>query len=384
MHAFSLAMLADSYLDAAGESPGAAALVRRRSSRSNPKSPRMRAAAGGVPAPAHASLALSNLFEWTNLAVIALSDATLLEAIVIAARPPLLAVAIFWGAFAANYAARRLGAWLFTERIAEHLPSHRQRLMLSAALVGCATFLMGCLPSYETSGGASSLLFLSLFITQGIAMGGDAACSAVYLHRCGAPQHRPSLSDGGAPPASAKPVVAAAMALMATLYVPCLLWDCRNPLTPWSALSWRLPFYISAATAALAVVVRLLLDEPPESPPAKGALELDAWIQWQVDWGGIELLPAALAAMAAVVDVFRESPALAIAIGIPSLAFWTCLLGRAADLRAEGRRASSSDGARRVSSSCRRASAASAASAASPRRRRSSNSPRRRHSDELC
>ncbi|KAI8467351.1 MAG: hypothetical protein J3K34DRAFT_37965 [Monoraphidium minutum] len=242
---------------------------------------------------------------------------------------------------------------------------------------------MGCIPSYDTSGGASSLIFLLLFIAQGIAMGGDAACSAVYLHRCGAPQHRPTLSDGGAPPASAKPVVMGAMALMATLYVPCLLWDCSNPLTPWSALSWRLPFYLSAATAAAAVVVRLLLDEPHESAPDKGAPELDAWIQWQVEWGGVELLPAALAAIAAVVDVFRESPTLAIVIGIPSLAFWTCLLGRAADLRAEGRRTSSSGGSRRCSSSSGGRRASSASDAVSPRRRHS-DSPRRRHSDELC
>ena len=80
------------------------------------------------------------------------------------------AVAAF-GGMAAGYVARPLGGILFGH-IGDRL-GRKRTLITTMSLMGVASFLIGCLPTYEMIGRAAPVLLVALRIGQGIAVGGE-------------------------------------------------------------------------------------------------------------------------------------------------------------------------------------------------------------------
>jgi MFS family permease len=57
--------------------------------------------------------------------------------------------------------------------------------MVTLLLMGGATFLIGCVPSYETIGFMAPVLVLILRMLQGLALGGGGAATYVAEHPVG-------------------------------------------------------------------------------------------------------------------------------------------------------------------------------------------------------
>ncbi|MCE0445970.1 MFS transporter [Streptomyces tricolor] len=86
------------------------------------------------------------------------------------ADPAVGTVAAF-GTFAAGYAARPLGGIVFGhfgDRI-----GRKSMMVLTMALMGCGSFLIGVLPTYATIGVWAPVLLVALRVVQGIAIGGE-------------------------------------------------------------------------------------------------------------------------------------------------------------------------------------------------------------------
>lgn len=72
--------------------------------------------------------------------------------------------------FAAGFVVRPFGA-LFFGRLGD-LIGRKYTFMVTLMLMGGATFLIGCVPGYETIGFMAPLLILVLRLLQGLALGG--------------------------------------------------------------------------------------------------------------------------------------------------------------------------------------------------------------------
>jgi MFS family permease len=81
-------------------------------------------------------------------------------------------------AFAAGFIVRPFGA-LFFGRLGD-LIGRKYTFLITILIMGLSTFLVGCLPSYESIGTIAPIALIALRMAQGLALGGEygGACSA--------------------------------------------------------------------------------------------------------------------------------------------------------------------------------------------------------------
>ena len=172
----------------------------------------------------------------------------------------LLSLAVYGIAFVS----RPLGALLFGhfgDRI-----GRRTILIVVLVLMGTATFLIGCLPSFETAGmfGACALVFLRLM--QGIALGGEWGGAALMVNEyCRGTRYQGLLGS----------IVQIASPL-GFLFASGVFAIVTYVSTPEELMSitWRYPFFASIVLVGLGVFIRSRIDESPEFENLKAHKDL--------------------------------------------------------------------------------------------------------------
>src|SRR5205085_4221451 len=132
------------------------------------------------------------------------------------------------------------------------LVGRKYTFMLTLILMGLATFLVGCLPTYDSIGWLAPALLVGLRIVQGLALGGQYGGAATYVAEH-APDGKRGFYTSWIQTTATMGIV---LALMVTLICRQLLGD--EAFASWG---WRLPFLISAVLVALSVYIRLKLEE---------------------------------------------------------------------------------------------------------------------------
>jgi metabolite-proton symporter len=154
--------------------------------------------------------------------------------------------------FAVGFAARPLGAVVmghFGDRV-----GRKSMLVLSLTTMGLATFLIGCLPTYEAIGIWAPVLLVLLRFLQGFGVGGEWGAATLMVTEY-APRHRRGLF--GAFPAMGTP----AGVILSNLVF--LAVTASMPDDAFAAWGWRVPFLVSIVLVALGLVIRLRLEETP-------------------------------------------------------------------------------------------------------------------------
>ncbi|MEW1908895.1 MFS transporter [Kitasatospora sp. NPDC085895] len=165
---------------------------------------------------------------------------------------PLTGTLLSFLTYAIGFAARPLGALVFGhfgDRI-----GRKRLLVLSLLLMGGATTLIGCLPTYRQIGVAAPLLLTALRLVQGFALGGEWGGAVLLVSEHGDRARRgfwASWPQGGAPAGNL--LAAGVLSLMtATLSDEAFL-----------SWGWRVPFLLSAVLVAVGLWIRLAVDESP-------------------------------------------------------------------------------------------------------------------------
>ncbi|MEK6423070.1 MAG: MFS transporter [Burkholderia gladioli] len=154
--------------------------------------------------------------------------------------------------FGVAYAARPLGSFLmghFGDRLG------RKVVMVGTLLLmGVSTFLVGCLPTFQSAGLLAPALLVVLRILQGISAAGEqaGANSMSFEH---APANRRgyytswtlSGTQGG-------------QVLAPAVVLPLAAFLSDDQLLSWG---WRVPFWLSAVVVVVGLLVRARLDETP-------------------------------------------------------------------------------------------------------------------------
>jgi MFS family permease len=164
--------------------------------------------------------------------------------------PAAVALLASFSTFAVGFVARPLGGIVFGhfgDRV-----GRKKALVIALIMMGLATTLIGCLPSYASVGAAAPVLLIVLRFVQGIAIGGQWGGAVLIATESAPPARRGfygSFAQVGAP----------AGVILANLAF--LLVTANTSQQAFMHWGWRLPFLFSITLIAVALFVQLRLED---------------------------------------------------------------------------------------------------------------------------
>ncbi|HSP76538.1 MAG TPA: MFS transporter [Cryobacterium sp.] len=173
--------------------------------------------------------------------------------------------------YAVGFLARPLGGIVFGQ-IGDKL-GRKHTLQVTIILVGVATFLMGCLPGFDTIGYWAPALLIGLRFIQGFAVGGEWGGAVLLVA-----EHSPDKSRGfwSSWPQAAVPVGN----LLATLVLLTMSWIL--PAEQFMSWGWRVAFWLSAVIVVIGYYIRTHVNEAPIFLEARAQVEAEQAISYGV------------------------------------------------------------------------------------------------------
>lgn len=160
--------------------------------------------------------------------------------------------------FAAGFVVRPFGALVFG-RLGDMI-GRKYTFMLTLLLMGGATFLIGCIPGYETIGFLAPLLVLLLRLLQGLALGGEYGGAATYVA-----EHAPAHQRGyWTSWIQTTATVGLFISLIVILITKTVL--SKEAFDLWG---WRVPFWLSILMVLVSYLIRRKMSESPLFAKAK-------------------------------------------------------------------------------------------------------------------
>jgi MFS family permease len=192
------------------------------------------------------------------------------------------------GAFAAGFAFRPLGALIFG-RIGDR-SGRKGAFLVTVTLMGAATFLIGCLPSFAQVGVISPILFISMRALQGVALGGEYGGAAIYVAEHARPDQRGFMTSF----IQTSAAIGLTTALLVTLITRGVVGE-----TAFAAWGWRVPFWASAGLLLISLFIRLKLSESPAfaALEAKGGRSEKPYVESFLRWANLKTVLIALFSM---------------------------------------------------------------------------------------
>ncbi len=173
---------------------------------------------------------------------------------------PTLALLSTLATFAAGFVVRPFGA-LFFGRLGD-LVGRKYTFLLTLVLMGLSTFLIGCIPSYETIGYLAPVLVLILRLLQGLALGGEYGGAATYVA-----EHAP-VGKRGFWTSWIQTTATAGLFLSLLVIITVKRNLSAEEFADWG---WRIPFWISIIMVGISILIRLQMHESPLFAAAKKA-----------------------------------------------------------------------------------------------------------------
>jgi MFS family permease len=166
--------------------------------------------------------------------------------------PHSVALVASFGTFAVGFVARPIGAVLFGH-VGDRI-GRKSALAMALVLMGLATTLIACLPSYAVLGVGAPLALVLLRFAQGLAIGGQWGGAMLMIVES-APRERRGFYGSFAQAGVPVGVVTANLAFLA-------LGALTSP-DDFIAWGWRVPFLLSMVLVLLGVYVHLKVEETP-------------------------------------------------------------------------------------------------------------------------
>lgn len=170
---------------------------------------------------------------------------------------PVVGLLLAYLSFSLTFFIRPIGGVLFAH-IGDRI-GRKKTLVITLSLMGGATVLIGCLPTYEQIGIWAPILLISLRVVQGLGIGGEWGGALLLAYEY-APAKRKGLFG------SVPQVGVTIGMLLATMAVSLMAMLPDEDFLSWG---WRVPFILSAGLVFLGLWIRNGLDETPEFKQAK-------------------------------------------------------------------------------------------------------------------
>jgi metabolite-proton symporter len=190
--------------------------------------------------------------EWYDFFLYGTAAALVFPALFFPNQAPFTGILLSFGTQFVGFAARPIGAAIFGhfgDRV-----GRKSTLIITLLLMGIATFLIGCLPTYATIGVAAPLLLILLRICQGLGVGGEWGGSVLLSMEWGSRKRRGFMASW--------PQLGVPMGLLLSTGAVKLMsgWT-GDSFETWG---WRIPFLFSIVLVGIGLYVRLRVLESPE------------------------------------------------------------------------------------------------------------------------
>jgi MFS family permease len=200
-----------------------------------------------------AASSVGTMIEWYDFYIFGMLSTTI-AAQFFPRNNPTAALLSTLAIFAAGFIVRPFGALVFG-RLGD-LVGRKYTFLLTLVLMGGSTFLIGCVPSYDSIGIAAPVIVLVLRLVQGLALGGEYGGAATYVA-----EHSPANKRGYY---TSWIQTTATLGLFIALGV---ILGVKSNMTDaafnahWGG--WRYPFWISILLVGISVYIRLRMKESP-------------------------------------------------------------------------------------------------------------------------
>lgn len=199
-----------------------------------------------------AASAIGTTIEWYDFFLYGTAAALVFNKLFFPEADPLVGTMLAFATYALGFVARPLGGVIFGhfgDRV-----GRKKLLMLSLVMMGGATVLIGCLPTYGQVGVLAPVMLIALRLVQGFAVGGEWGGAVLIVAEHGDARRRgfwASWPQAGV--AAGNLLAAGVLALMAAL----------QSEADFLAWGWRVPFLLSAALILVGWWVRAAVEESP-------------------------------------------------------------------------------------------------------------------------
>jgi MFS transporter, MHS family, alpha-ketoglutarate permease len=153
--------------------------------------------------------------------------------------------------FAAGFLVRPLGGWLFGY-LADHY-GRRGALMLSVSLMCFGSLMIAVMPTYASIGIFAPIALGVARILQGLSLGGEYGTSATYLTEMADQRHRGFYSSF-----QYVTLIGGQLCALIVLLLLQKVFLTNEEIRAWG---WRIPFFIGALLAVIALIMRRNLPE---------------------------------------------------------------------------------------------------------------------------
>ena len=211
--------------------------------------------------------AVGNVIEWYDFYIFG-SLAAVLSVKFFDKTHPVAALLSTIALFTAGFLIRPLGAFIFGwmgDRI-----GRKYTFLITLTGMGVGTGCIGLLPTYQDIGLAAAFILFALRMIQGLCLGGEYGGAITYVAEHDRDERRGSYTGWLQTSPTLGIVVSLAVILGCRTY-----WG-NDVFNEWA---WRVPFLISFLLVAIAIWIRLQLQETPifEEIKAKGAMTKNPW-----------------------------------------------------------------------------------------------------------
>ncbi|MFD0656850.1 MFS transporter [Thermocatellispora tengchongensis] len=203
---------------------------------------------------------IGTTIEWYDFFLYGSAAALVFNTLFFPESDPLTGTLLAFLTYAIGFVARPLGALVFGH-FGDRL-GRKKLLVLSLLLMGAATFLIGCLPTYASVGALAPLMLTALRLVQGFALGGEWGGAVLIVSEHGDARRR------GFGPPGRRPGRRAAtcwpprsLALLAAV-------QSDEAFQSWG---WRVPFLLSGVLVLIGLWIRLSIAESPVFQQAAAA-----------------------------------------------------------------------------------------------------------------
>jgi MFS family permease len=211
--------------------------------------------------------AVGNVIEWYDFYIFG-SLATTLAAKFFDPSQPGKDLVKWVAVFAVGFGVRPLGA-LVLGRVGD-LIGRKYTFLITLTGIGLSTALIGVVPTYATIGILAPILLLLLRVIQGICLGGEYGGAITYVA-----EHVPDEKRGWYTGwLQTSPTLGIVVSLVVITGTRLALGEDR-----FNAWGWRIPFLASLLLVAVAIYIRLRLQETPifQAIKAKGQTAMNPW-----------------------------------------------------------------------------------------------------------
>jgi metabolite-proton symporter len=195
---------------------------------------------------------IGTTIEWYDFFLYGTAAALVFNKLFFPAEEPLVGTMLAFATYALGFVARPLGGVVFGhfgDRI-----GRKRLLMLSLILMGAATVLIGCLPTFDQVGLLAPALLIVLRLVQGFAVGGEWGGAVLIVAEHGDAARRGFWASW--------PQAGVALGSLMASGVLALMSGLQSE-ADFLAWGWRVPFLISAVLIGVGWWIRATVEESP-------------------------------------------------------------------------------------------------------------------------